>query len=242
MEKENVIQKIQKLLHLQYGAEQIGNEGEAFQAARMVRKLLMDYNLSMTDINTEEKDNTVAITQGEELSGTDRYGNKWKFHLLCVIAKNNLCTACQRRNGKIFVIGTEDNVIVVQEMYKYLVKVFRLLAKKHWQKRCQKWEDEGYNVEYILSNNQPVVNKFYRSYFAGVPLGLQANYDSLKPTSEETALVLCHQKSIDSYISENYKVDNTKSRNRKQKVYGDVFDLGFNDARNISLNKQLKEK
>ena len=47
MEKETVIQKIRKLLKLQYGAEKIGNSGEAYQAAKLVRKLLLEYNLSM---------------------------------------------------------------------------------------------------------------------------------------------------------------------------------------------------
>lgn len=44
MDKEDVIQKIKKLLKLQYGAESIGSTGEAYQAAKMVKKLLMEYN------------------------------------------------------------------------------------------------------------------------------------------------------------------------------------------------------
>ena len=64
MEKESVILKIQKLLALQYGAESIGNEGEAYQAAKMVRKLLMEYNLSMSDIDTNEEQASVTVTKG----------------------------------------------------------------------------------------------------------------------------------------------------------------------------------
>ena len=37
MEKENVINKIRKLLKLQYGAEKIGSEGEAYAAAEAIR-------------------------------------------------------------------------------------------------------------------------------------------------------------------------------------------------------------
>ena len=59
MEKENVIQKIQKLLKLQYGAESIGSTGEAYQAAKMVRKLLMEYS----EGNGKGK---VVIDDGEE--------------------------------------------------------------------------------------------------------------------------------------------------------------------------------
>jgi len=51
----------------------------------MVRKLLMEYNLSLSDIDTNEEQASVTVTQGEELSGSDRYGNHWKFQLLGVI-------------------------------------------------------------------------------------------------------------------------------------------------------------
>ena len=241
MEKENVIQKIQKLLKLQYNAEKIGSTGEAYQAAKMVRKLLMEYNLSMSDIDTNEKQAGVTVTQGEELSGSDRYGNHWKFQLLGVIASNNLCMAYKRMSGKIFIVGTMENVAIVQEFYKYLVKVFRRLAKEHWERQCKEWEQQGYNVEYLLFADKTVENKFFRSYFAGVPIGLQENYESLKPTSEETALVVCHQEAIEEYVNDNYKWSDSKTRHRQSSVYGDVYDMGCKDGREVSLNRQIAQ-
>lgn len=106
MEKDNVITKIQKLLKLQYGAEQIGSTGEAYQAAKMVRKLLMEYNLSMSDIDASEGDQKLTMSKSEELAGSDRYGNHWKFRLLGVIACNNLCSAYQRVSGRWCRLGT----------------------------------------------------------------------------------------------------------------------------------------
>lgn len=67
MEKENVIQKIQKLLKLQYGAESIGSTGEAFQAAKMVQKLLMEYNLSMSDIDTSDGQETMKMDKSVDM-------------------------------------------------------------------------------------------------------------------------------------------------------------------------------
>ena len=93
MEKENVITKIQKLLKLQYNAESIGSTGEAFQAAKMAKKLLLEYNLSMSDIGTSDGEQKLTMSKSEELAGSDRYGNHWKFQLLGVIASNNLCSA-----------------------------------------------------------------------------------------------------------------------------------------------------
>ena len=242
MEKENVIQKIQKLLNLQYNAEKIGSTGEAYQAAKMVRKLLMEYNLSMSDIDTNEEQASVTVTQGEELSGSDRYGNHWKFQLLGVIASNNLCMAYKRMSGKIFIVGTKENVAIVQEFYKYLVKVFRRLAKEHWKRKCKEWELQGYNVEYILFADKTIENKFFRSYLEGVPVGLQENYDTLKPTSEETALVVCHQEAIDEYVKENFTMNDKKHRTRRRELYGDAYALGAADGRAVSLNRQLPNK
>lgn len=242
MEKDNVITKIQKLLKLQYGAEQIGSTGEAYQAAKMVRKLLMEYNLSMSDIDTSEGEQKLTMSKSEELTGSDRYGNHWKFQLLGVIASNNLCSAYKRVSGKMFVIGTEDNVAVVEEFYKYLVKVFRRLAKEHWERKCNEWEQQGYNVEYILFADKSIENKFYRSYLEGVPVGLQENYDSLKPTPQETALAVCHDEAINEYVEANFKFSEKKSRNRTRKVYGDAYELGQADGRAVSLNRQISGK
>ena len=241
MEKEKVIQKIQKLLKLQYGAESIGSTGEAFQAAKMVKKLLMEYNLSMSDIDTSDGEQKLAMTKSDELAGSDRYGNYWKFQLLGVIASNNLCSAYKRVSGKMFVIGTEDNVAIVQEFYNYLVKVFRRLAKEHWERKCKEWEQQGYNVEYILFADNTVMNKFFRSYLEGVPVGLQENYDSLKPTSAETALVVCHQEAIDEYVKENFTMNDKKPRTRTRKIYGDAYNLGAADGRAVSLNRQIAQ-
>lgn len=241
MEKENVIQKIQKLLKLQYGAESIGSTGEAFQAAKMVKKLLMEYNLSMSDIDTSDGEQKLTMTKSDELAGSDRYGNHWKFQLLGVIASNNLCSAYKRVSGKMFVIGTEDNVAIVQEFYNYLVKVFRRLAKEHWERKCKEWEQQGYNVEYILFADKTVENKFFRSYLEGVPVGLQENYDSLKPTSAETALVVCHQEAIDEYVKGNFTMNDKKPRTRTRKIYGDAYNLGAADGRAVSLNRQIAQ-
>lgn len=241
MEKENVIQKIQKLLKLQYNAEKIGSTGEAFQAAKMVKKLLMEYNLSMSDIDTSDGEQKLTMTKSDELAGSDRYGNHWKFQLLGVIASNNLCSAYKRVSGKMFVIGTEDNVAIVQEFYNYLVKVFRRLAKEHWERKCKEWEQQGYNVEYILFADNTVMNKFFRSYLEGVPVGLQENYDSLKPTSAETALVVCHQEAIDEYVKENFTMNDKKPRTRTRKIYGDAYNLGAADGRAVSLNRQIAQ-
>lgn len=242
MDKENVIQKIQKLLKLQYGAESIGSTGEAFQAAKMVQKLLMEYNLQMSDIDTSDGQDTMKMNKSVDMSSGSKYGNHWKFRLLDVIASNNLCQAYLRMNGKMFVIGLEDNVAIVKEFYDYLVLVFRRLAKEHWKSKCIEWQKKGYNVKYILQEDKTIETKFFRSYLEGVPVGLQENYDSLKPTSAETALAVCHQEAIEKYVRNNFRFSDKKTRNRTRHVLSDAYNLGKADGKSVSLNKQLNNK
>ena len=236
MDKENVINKIRKLLKLQFNAEKIGSTGEAFQAAKMVKKLLMEYNLSMGDIGSDEEKSSINITESEDMTAQDKYGNHWKKSLLHVIASNNLCSLYTRTyNQKMFIIGAEENVIIVKEFYDYLLKVFRRLvierfneAQNEAMRHGQRYNERGKNI-------------FMRSYLEGVSIGLQENYDSMKPTSEETALVVCHKDLIDDYLQNGkYKMDNRHHRQRRREVLGEAYEQGQEDGRKVSLNKQLK--
>ena len=240
MDKESVISKIRKLLKLQFNAEKIGSTGEAYQAAKMVKKLLMEYNLSMGDIgNEDEKLGGARMKESEDMTTSDKYGNVWKKSLLHVIAKNNLCSMYTRTyNGKMFVIGAEENVIVTKEFYEYLLKVFRRLAIERFNEaqneamvNGQRYTDKGQNI-------------FMRSYLEGVSVGLQENYDSMKPTSEETALVVSHKEMIEDYLFQqnNYRMNKTKHRQRRREVLGEAYEQGQKDGREVNLNKQLGNK
>ena len=245
MDKENVIQKIKKLLKLQYGAESIGSTGEAYQAAKMVKKLLMEYNLRLGDIDLSDGKDSIHISKSEDISSGSTFGNHWKFVLLGVIANNNLCHTYKRMNGKIFVVGTEDNVAIVKVFFEYLSKVFRRLAEEHWTEELRNIEKEyGPRVKTEETDKAlaAVRRKYIRSYLEGVPYGLQEKYDSLKPTSAETALVACHQEAIKDYVNNNFNFSKKKSRNRTRHVYGDAFDLGQTDGRKVGLNRQIANK
>ena len=48
--EQEILEKIRKLENLRQSAEEIGSEGEAYKAAQIIHKLLMEYNLSMEDV------------------------------------------------------------------------------------------------------------------------------------------------------------------------------------------------
>lgn len=235
MDKESEISKIRKLLNLQFNAEKIGSSGEAYKAAKIVKKLLMEYNLSMGDIGSEEEKNSVNITESDDITTSDRYGSIWKKDLLITIANNNLCSVYTRAlNHKMIIIGAEDNVVIVKEFYDYLLKVFRRLAIERFNDAQNEVMQTGRRY------SEQGRNRFIRSYLQGVSVGLQENYDSIKPTSSETALVVCHKELINSYLqSGKWFLSDKKERQRKTTVIGEAFDKGIDDGRKVSLNKQL---
>ena len=232
MDKETVIQKIRKLLKLQYGAEKIGNSGEAYQAAKMVRKLLLEYNLSLSDIQEEEQQQAARIVETDPLSYADQYGVSWKQNLLMIICRYNLCSliVCPRRK-QMNIVGTEANTIVVKEFYEYLLQVFRRLSME----RLNEAQNEYLGTGRFMT--EPKKKDFLRSYLEGVSRGLQENYEAQHSTSQETGLMVCHKELIKDYLVS--KSIGKVRRCSTTKVRPDGFNAGFDDGRNVNLNKQL---
>lgn len=232
MDKESALQKIRKLLKLQYGAEKIGNSGEAFQAAKMVRKLLMEYNLSLSDIQEEEQQQATRIVETDPLSYADQYGVSWKQNLLMIICRYNLCSliVCPRRK-QMNIVGTEANTIVVKEFYEYFLQVFRRLSME----RLNEAQNEYLGTGRFMT--EPKKKDFLRSYLEGVSRGLQENYESQQPTSQETGLMVCHKELIKDYLAS--KSIGKARRCSTTKVRPDGFNAGFDDGRNVNLSKQL---
>ena len=234
MEKENVIQKIQKLLKLQYNAEKIGSTGEAYQAAKMVRKLLMEYNLSMSDINTDTEEE-IKIVESDDLFFSDQYGVHWKRMLLGVICEHNLCELiyCSKMK-RMNIVGSEANMIIVREFYMYLLRVFTRLSME----RLNEAQNEAMRQRKIML--EPQKKKYIKSYLEGVPFGLNENYKNLVPTSAETGLMVTHKAIIKSYLNRKHK-NLRNDRKHKLEVEEDAFGIGYEDGLKVSLNRQIAQ-
>ena len=234
MEKENVINKIRKLLKLQYGAEKIGSEGEAFAAAEAIRRLLTEYNLTLNDVGTEKEKQEIEMTE-DAISFVDGYGFTWKKVLMSTICEFNFCSMYIRGDKKMLIIGAEHNVIVCREFFTYLCQVFRRLA----QQRLDEHQLELYAEGKRLTDKG--CKEFIRSYLEGTGFGLHDNYESRQPTSEETALVLCHQKMAEDYLHNKTSYQHQGTHNPKERaVYEEAFMAGFDDGLNVSLDKQIE--
>lgn len=234
MTKEEVIKKIRKLLKLQYSAEKVGSTGEAYKAANIVRNLLMEYNLSMSDIGTGTEEE-MNIVESDDLSFSDQYGIHWKRMLLSVICEHNLCELiyCAQRK-RMNIVGSEANMVIVREFYIYLVRVFSRLSME----RLNEAQNEAMRHGKFMI--EPQKKKYIKSYLEGVPFGLDENYKSLAPTSAETGLMVTHKAVIKSYLERKHKNLRT-GRHPKLEVEEDAFGVGYQDGRKVSLKKQIEK-
>lgn len=236
-DKDKILSRIKKLLNLQSSAETLGNEGEAYAAASAVHRLLTTYNLSLRDISEKTSDK-LNINKSEKISYRSSNGNQWKLLLLNLLAVNNYCGVLViSTKQRMRIVGQEDNVVVVKNLYDYLVSSFSHLAKK----RMTEFEDQ------LLQEGRKLTDRgkknFLRSYFIGTIVGLRDNFSKLKPTPEENGLMVCHTTAIKEFINRDPCYTNKNYKNKKIKadnLMSEGIVYGRNDGRNINLNKQLQ--
>lgn len=229
----NILEKIRKLMRLKEGAEQINSEGEAYQAANAIHRLLTEYNLSMSDIGSCEGKQELGIGQSEKIRFGSEFGNRWRRIILQTIAENNYCESfIVRGSEKIILVGSDDNVAVCIELFKYLTSNFRTLANQRF-------------IDATSSN--PLLGlrdskrTWYRSYLEGCAIGLVYNFQYRKVESEEKGLMVLHKEKINDYVTNKYgHVEHAKARASHMDMNPDAFVTGVNDGKKECLSKQIK--
>ena len=252
-EKEKILEKIRKLLNLKESARKVGNEGEAYAAAKGVRRLLLKYNLSMADVGDGETKENIDIGETDYISYNDKYGY-WKRGLLQVLCEFNFCQGLIQTGLKSFsIVGERQNIIVVRQLFEYLAATFKHLASEKFRnwlfESAQdvaeyaavkgKWIPFDYLVDAIKKKEH---RTFFRSYYKGAVDGLYEQYRQMQATSEEKALVVTYRNAIDEFLKtmDNYSGKTFHERKKKPTLYADAYFKGVKDGENVSLSPQLK--
>jgi len=238
MELDNVLGKLKKLKALYEGAKEIKSEEEANAAAAAIQRLLVQYNISMEEVErkTEKVDNVLE----EPTSGYTykSIGGIWEFRLLTVICKWNFCKCftLNKSTKNLLIFGKKENLETVKWLRDFLSDKFVYLSKIRF-KEYQKTE------EYI---NRPIgKDKYQRSYLVGCADGLdyklQEESDKDKKedevlSSKITSLVVRNKYEIEEYISHKYHPVNGRSFTTK---INNSYSNGFNDGKNTELHKQV---
>lgn len=143
-----VMVKVQKLLAL----SESDNEHEAISASLMAQKLLAKYNIDMEEVKTSDEEQPI-----EEAIADVGTGNKWKYTLADVVAKNYRCKKYFKGSEMIVFHGYRQDILIARRVYMYLFSVCKRLGKSY----VRKIKEEGYITD-------GVYNSFCAGFINGV--------------------------------------------------------------------------
>lgn len=231
---EKIIERLKKLMRLQQSAEQIGSEGEANAAAAGISRLLTQYNLSLMDIDPEDRKQSLQVLESGRISFRDTYGNLWKRDLLSILCEFNYCSVLlYSGETNMIIIGTEENTATVMYLYDFLRSTFRKLAPARY--------DEFAKGKRGAIRTERYKRKYITSYLKGCACGLRDKLwrESLSNEVQEKSLVVCHKQLIDDYLKGIYTVTRKPVKTKKKDVE-QAFCNGYLDGKKTQLNKAIK--
>lgn len=237
---KTIIEKVQKLLELQKGAESIGSLAEAVNAAEKVQTLLLKYNLEMADISAHDPEQEQKMGR---VIYQDVYAKKnegqWIYRLYTVLAKHNLCKIIftefrdmyGKKNMYVNLIGTKDNVLVVKFLADQLENRIRRLETKAWNEEGRHFGEKR--------------NAFRRAYFMGACHGIDTQLAEAKRKAMEipqvNALVLATDIKLRNAVAQFFPYLRTgrATRSLSAQVGGS---LGYRDGKNMAINRGIGSK
>ncbi len=240
MAPENILEKIQKLLNLKEGAEEIGSFEEAKNAASQVQKLLMKYNLDMADIQLHGIKDKISIDKFnfEDVSPAKNEG-MWILGLYSVLSKQNFCRLVIHqsrtyKNDKPYIrkyaviVGTKVNVGVVREMGQRMEERIRTFERVAWAKD---------------RHNHKNRNAYRRAYFVGAVSGLNMQLElnkakEMQQNIQINALVVQTEKDLENAMANLFE-NLTQGRRKRGVSNAAAYHQGQADGRQMPTGQGL---
>lgn len=221
MNSEKVINKIRKVLEL---SKNNPSAEEAKSAALKAQRLMAEYRISMDDIN--EIKEVEEITEESIVVGT---GNKWKYNLAKIVAKNFRCKNYYYGKSEIVFYGYDTDAKIAAETFKYLFEVGNKSANKFYNKK----RIEA-NKQNIFFDGSGIKNCFLAGYLQGISEVLD---------KQCTALMIVVPKEVDDGYKKktqgHRKIDITLSAKRN-KYKNEAINEGSRVGRNAVNSKRIE--
>ena len=147
---EKIIAKIRKLLEMTQ--ENGASENEAMVAALKAQKLMVEYNLNIADIETEDEHTTIV-----EESFDCGNGDKWKYRLANIIAGNFRCKTYFVNKSYVVFYGYESDAKIALDVFKFLFNTGNKLADRCYYEYYKNGE-----------NTRGVKNTFLAGFCEGI--------------------------------------------------------------------------
>lgn len=217
-----IIERIKKLLAL---AECAGaSDGEASNAAEKAHALLAEYNLSLSDITTEEQK---AVIETFNYSGV----SVWKHHVWQAVAKLHFCDyafSIKRGNSTVrFLIGRPVNIESARLVAEYLCDAVNTEARKAGKGKGKQWA-----TQFKRGCSFTIAHRLYAKLYEAK--------DGKTESETGTALALrpVYEKT-ESENAERLAALGVKAERQKRVVDDDALRAGMDAGANINLNRPI---
>ena len=228
--ENNILERIQKLLNLQKGAEAVGSLHEAELAAVRVHELLLKYNLDIADVTGFVKPEASKIDRFDERDIVNpKNEGQWIHALYHILCRHNFCRLVIINRGDLkyaSLIGTKVNVESVKFLGDQLENRIRLAEKDAWRRN--------------LSSEKR--NAFRRGFFIGAVRGIDDQL-ILKKREEEafnnkvTALVISNKDKLDKFMNDEFH--NLKNGKPTRVSASNGMGMGYEKGRSMSINNGI---
>lgn len=158
---EKIINKIKKVLEL---SKNNPSEKEAQAAALKAQKLMAEYHISMEEVSGIEDSENIS----EECTNVGT-GNKWKYRLSTIIARNFRCQHFYYGKSTVVFYGYKTDAEIATETFKYLFNMGNKLATKFYNKKKKECKEIGISFygkgikNCFLIGFQMVLQKFWKN-------------------------------------------------------------------------------
>lgn len=241
MQKEKeILEKIRKLENLRQSAEEIGSEGEAYKAAQVIHKLLMEYNLTMADVPTDapcEEDDNIIYT---EENSTHYHGSRipmWEKQLWSVLATHFFCMAVHSHEEEgisvIRLVGTKINTDSARYVHDVFCNRLFPLGKTRYMEYAN-----HFMSRYACRRPDPF-SRWLDKYLLGCTFGLS---ETLSKDAEEQAagirdLTLRTQDKLTKWFRQNEgSLRSTRSHYTQN---SDALQRGMKDGKELNITKGM---
>jgi hypothetical protein len=235
---DKIHDKIKKLLALAKGAEDIGSIEEAANAAAQVQKLLLKYNLELSEIDLEERKHSIEndMYNLKDIHGWNKNQGNWLTLIYFRVSTYNFCktigigTPGKYCDPRVQIFGEKHNIEIVLDLCLSLISQIKALEGKRWK------ELQGQITDKRAT--------FRRSYFQGCVDGInQRLYEEREANKKEwtgtTGLVVQNDKALDLAIKEKYG-DNLKSSTRRQSKSMAGYSNGVKDGKAMGTKRGVQ--
>ncbi len=195
MEKESILWKIKKLLHLADGTRNSNTE-EAASAAAKAQEMMFKYNLDMADVDGLTEEDAEVIGKDDYIVRANRNSLGWKGILLGGICSVNFCRVVHsggEGSSKMTIFGKPSNVQVGVYLYEYLEREIGRLAVEGLQENGIFEHKAAWGRSFCMGAVHTVLRR----------LKEQRRQDETS-TEKCTALVMVSDKQLDAAVRAEY--------------------------------------